>query len=224
MGWFDKIKEVKTQYDNKQKEKRKQEEAQRKKAREEREAKETAILSQISSSEFMQVIVYNIAEKIPWFFVSQGSWDSNRRQVIVTENSVIVNNHREDTFVRSLESIRIHKDQIEFIFRQEADSVMASNLNKKLGLPSQAEAVNFQNARQLAEYEEGDYMLEAIPYESIGYDPISDDAMLKRFTSVLREKLQKANPDIPFTEIRRMALRRYCFEITVPKQRGKSFI
>lgn len=79
MGWFDKIKEVKTQYDNKQKEKRKQEEAQRKKAREEREAKETAILSQISSSEFMQVIVYNIAEKIPWFFVSQGSWDSNRR-------------------------------------------------------------------------------------------------------------------------------------------------
>lgn len=50
MGWFDKIKEVKTQYDNKQKEKRKQEEAQRKKAREEREAKETAILSQISSS------------------------------------------------------------------------------------------------------------------------------------------------------------------------------
>ena len=60
----------------------------------------------------MQTIVHNITEKTPWFFTSQGGWDSNRRQVIVTAVAVIVNNHREDTFVQCLESIYIHKDQV----------------------------------------------------------------------------------------------------------------
>lgn len=224
MGLFDKIKEIKTQYDNNQEAKREQEEEQKRKAREEREAKENAILEKISSGELMQTIVHNITDKTPWFFTSQGGWDSNRRQVIVTAVAVIVNNHREDTFVQCLESIYIHKDQIEFTFRQEEDSIMASYFNQKLGLDSRAEAVNRWNKQRLAEYESKDYMLETIPYESIGYDPITDDTILERFASVLREQLQKANPSITFTDIRRVNMKRYCFETTVPEKRRKTLI
>lgn len=52
----------------------------------------------------MQSLLYH-CQTISWLGESQGSWDSNRRQFIITPVALIVNNHDTDVMFRCLEEV-----------------------------------------------------------------------------------------------------------------------
>lgn len=109
MGLFDKAKAAKEEH-ARQEEARRQE-AER--AKIEAENKRNRQIEYIQEGELAQSVL-NWIDSWEWFLHSQGSWDSNRRQVIICNNMVFINNFDDpyngaDYFFSKLRDANNHK-------------------------------------------------------------------------------------------------------------------
>lgn len=224
MGLFDTLRKKKEEYDNKKEAEWRKEQERRERMRRENAAREKAILEHLESGELMQTIVGSVCAT-SWFGESQGTWDSNRRQVIVSKIAVILNNHDENTFFTNLEKMSVHNNSVSFDMHVAEDSIFSSYANEKLGLPSNAEAINRNRDMQLSRYQESDdYQLVTYLFESYGYGAIEDKKMLGYFATALHTVLSKQFPDLHFSQPKENQFGFWAFDTMVKGKQQKTIL
>lgn len=212
MGIFDALKEMKARYDELAEEKKRKEEerirhAQEEREREKREAeeKERMILDKLASGELMQSLLHE-CQAISWLGESQGSWDSNRRQFIITPVALVVNNHDQDLIFRCLEEIKStgsHKFSYSLHFKDITDRTQMEKYEKLEG-----------------------FQWTAMFYESYGegYSAITETDTLRYFTMALRREISKQYPTGAVSDMRENNYRFWWFEIVVEPKKQKSVL
>lgn len=231
MSVFDVIKGVKTRCDRIAEEKRKLEQEKKEREQQRREAekrceeeRERTTIEKLASGELIQAIVSFCAETT-WFGESQGSWDSNRRQVIVSGAVVLLNNHDKDVFFKNLEGVSVHNKKVVFNIHQATDSIFSAYAEAKLGMPSGAKETNRIVDEQLDNYwKSDDYELISLTFEDFGYDSIENKEMIKFFVRALHIELGKKFPNMIFSEPRKNGFGLWAIEANVQKKKRKSLI
>lgn len=228
MGIFDAIKEAKRRHNELLEEKVRQEELRKKREREEQERrqretdeKERVILDKLASGELMQSIL-SLCREMAWFGESQGSWDSNLRQFIVTPVAVIINNHDTDVLFRCLEEVAVSGgDQMQYVLHREFKPVMDPGGNWVRMPTSQTIDDDFQ----LKKYNNDDsFHWNTILFESYGYGAIEDPQTLRYFTMALHREALKLYRGVTPSQIRKNAYGFYGFEFKVEGKKQKSIL
>lgn len=228
MGIFDALKEMKARYDELAEEKKRKEEerirhAQEEREREKREAeeKERMILDKLASGELMQSLLHE-CQAISWLGESQGSWDSNRRQFIITPVALVVNNHDTDVMFRCLEEIEaIGGDRFRYSLHQEFKPVMDPGGNW-IRMPT---SETIENNYQLEKYDKSnEFQWSAILFETYGYSAIVETDTLRHFAMALRREIVKQYPTGIVSEMKRNNYGFWWFEIVVEPKKQKSVL
>lgn len=207
------------QHDAKVEEERQRREAQERKRRE-AEEEEQRIINGLRNSDLMQNVVILLTQE-PWLSESQGSWDSNRRQIIVTPEAVSANDYAEDDYFQMLEKISASGNNTVSI------KISSSRYAKKDGngkwisehVPYTDLGMRFANIMH-EQYRDG--MCVYVSYEGIGYGEIAEEETLKYFVKVLKSVLEERYPEMIFSDIHRNYFGLQAFEMYVPEKRKQS--
>ena len=228
MGILDTLKEMKARYDESVEEKKKREAERIQRERQERERKkreaeekERMILDKLASGELMQSLLYH-CQTISWLGESQGSWDSNRRQFIITPVALIVNNHDTDVMFRCLEEVEaIGGKKFRYSLHREFKPVMDPGGNW-IRMPT---SETIENDYQMEKYENNDgFQWIAIFFETYGYNTITETDTLRHFAMALRREIAKQYPTGMASEMRKNAYGFWWFEIVVEPKKQKSVL
>lgn len=198
MGFFDKLVEMKKEHDrNVEEEKEKTRLKQ-----EQREREEADFMRQLESGELVQGILRELRASA-WFSKSQGSWDCNRREVIITPIAIYYDNYDKDVFFQYLCQVEPNGTDGVFytIHRENYVSI------KKVGGSSFVEKYPTPQTRYVDEVLEkyqsnAAYQRELLTYQMWGYSPISDRTMLKKFATALKNGLQKEYFNLGVSDIK----------------------
>ena len=221
MGFFDKLVEMKKEHDRKvayEQEMERQKRIQREKEAAEREK---AIYDKLESSDLMNLLVRWMSS-YEWFAHSQGSWDKNRRQVIVTPVNVFLNNYDEDTFFNILEEVSMTgRDEITYSMKRDYQGAVTP-WGEIIRAPTKE---TMENDYILKRYKESSgYDLMIAIYEANGYSPIYDKDTLKYFTQAMKNVLKRKYPTTGFSDIHQNAYGFWAFEMYVMKELTKSIL
>ncbi|MBR3751832.1 MAG: hypothetical protein IKK50_01720 [Ruminiclostridium sp.] len=220
MGLFDKIKEAKRQYDVKAEEEQQRAKEARERIQREEEEKVQRIVTGLKNNDLMQNIVALVIQQ-PWFSESQGSWDSNRRQIIVTPEVVSVNDYAQDDYFQVLERMYASDNNTVGIkistSRRPLQDKNAEWVSEHVPYPDLG--IRFANIVR-EKYSNGNCAY--ISYEGIGYSEIADAETLNWFAKVLQIVLQERYPELKFSGIHRNYFGLQAFEIYLPEKRRQS--
>ena len=212
VGFLDVLKGVKETYDRKIEEERKRS-AEIVAQREEFER-------QLQGTEMIQCIVSHLME-IPGLGESQGSLDSNCRQVIVTEETVTVNNYPDNTFVDSLKWVKVHNNEVEYGIAQQQESYMEHRMSVKMGIVSKSNLMNEYVNQTLSDLRESsDFYCTTLSFDMLGFEDIERN-ILKSFTNALKNAL-KEKCQVVTTDVRWNGRCAYVFEMLVSPKKKKS--
>ena len=197
MGFFDKLVEMKKEHDRKV-----EEEKENARLRQELKEKEEAeYIQQLEKGELVQGIL-KVLRDYAWFSESQGSWDSNRREIIITPIALYFDNYDKDVFFRYLCHVEPYGDDSVFyqIHRENYVSL------KNIGGSSFAEKYPTPETRYVDEILEkyrnsNVYQRELIMYQMWEYSPISDKAKMKKFAIALKNALKKEYVNLFFSDV-----------------------
>ena len=228
MGFFDKLKSAKENYDRKEAEKRQaiEEEFQRRKREE--EEKERVLYEKLENSELIHDLVNWISTK-KGFAVSQGGLDTNCRHVLVGTSVILLDNYDSDILVKHIEWICINnRGQLSYRIGEEKMSQSDSRNPNHLYKVTLQETLNQRNEwilRTLGEYEENErYYRSAYSLKMNDYECIEGESMLKAVATVLRNQLQKIYPDTRFGEVCWNGFCGYTFEMNLVPVKKKSIL
>lgn len=221
MAFFDKLREMKKEHDRKvayEQEMERQKRVQREKEAAEREQ---AIFNKLESSDLMNLLVRWMSS-YEWFAHSQGSWDKNRRQIIVTPVNVFLNNYEEDTFFNILEEVSMTgRDEITYSIKRDYQGAVTP-WGEIIRAPTKE---TMENDYILERYKESSgYDLMIAIYEANGYSPIYDKETLKYFTQAMKNVLKRKYPAASFSGVHQNAFGFFAFEIIVPRGLQRSII
>lgn len=221
MGIFNKLLEMKKEHDRKvayEQEMERQKRIQREKEAAEREK---AIYDKLESSDLMKLLV-DWMTSYEWFSRSQGSWDKNRRQIIVTPVNVFLNNYDEDTFFNILEEVSMTgKDEISYSMKRDYQGAVTP-WGEIIRAPTKE---TMENDYILERYKEsGGYNLLIAIYETHGCSPIYDKDTLKYFAQAMKNVLKRKYPTAGFSDVHQNAFGFLAFEMYVMKESTKSIL
>lgn len=221
MGFFDKLVEMKKEHDRKVAYEQEMERQKRIQRETEAAEREKEILDKLESSGLMNLLVKWMSS-YEWFAHSQGSWDKNRRQIIVTPVNLFLNNYDEDTFFNILEDVAMTgKDQITYSLKRDYQGAVTP-WGEIIRAPTKE---TMENDDILERYKESSgYDLLVGIYEAHGYSPIYDKEALKNFSKAMRNVLKRTYPMAVFSDIHQNAFGFWAFELTVPRGQQRSII
>ena len=215
MGVLDKLMEIKKNHEAKVA----LEQERIRKEREKRRQEEAAMMEQLKSGKLVQEI-YKRLRTSSWFSQSQGTWDCNCRQVIVTPVTVYINNHDKDVFFQYLRNVEPdgEKGVISTIQRElyvSLKDIGGSSIAVKSPTP-ETQYVD----ETLEKYEKSNnFKQEVLPFQMWGFAPISDRGLLKKVAIALREVLAEGFPSLTFSELQKNKYGFWMFETKVsPKE------
>lgn len=219
MGFFDKVKEMKSQYDAKAEEERQRARETLERKKREEEEKEQRIINGLRNSGLMKTVVNLLTQEV-WLSESQGSWDSGRRQIIVTPEAVSANDYAEDDYFQMLEGIYptgsntvgVRVSSSRHAEQDKSGRWVTKPLGGELGI----------RYRELMHKRYSDSKAVYISYEGSGYSEIEDKETLKYFMKVLRIVLQEQYPESSFSEIHWNYFELQAFEMYVPEKKKQS--
>lgn len=219
MGFFDKIKDAKQQHDAKAEEERRRAREARERSQREKEEQEQRIRDGLRNSALMKYIVAGLINE-PWLPESQGSWDSNRRQIIVTPEAVSANDYAEDDYFHVLKEISPGANNTVSISR--AIDRMAQRDSRSYG-GWESISVPFDIGRQFTDLLDKKYQdrnAVYITYEGAGYEKIGDSETLLYFAEALKAEFEVRYPNCTFS---RLVHKNYyglrAFEMYVPEKK-----
>ena len=220
MGFFDKIKDVKLQHDAKVEEERQRAREARERIKREEEEKEQRIFEGLRNSDLMQNVVKILTQE-PWLSESQGSWDSNRRQIIVTPEAVSANDYAEDDYFQVLERISASGNNTVSVKISSSRRAEKDGNGKWISehVPYTDLGMRFANIMH-EQYRDGKCVY--VSYEGIGYGEITEEKTLKYFVKVLKSVLEERYPELKFSDIHRNYFGLQAFEMYVPEKRKQS--
>lgn len=215
MGFFDKLKNMKDEYDRKENARQQAMAEEHQRRQQAKEDRERALYEKLENSELISGIVDHLST-VSGFGESQGSRDSNRRQVIVGEQVILFNNYPSNTFADNLKEINICGEEVEYVFAQKKHNMLDSYISEKVGVQSSVDAHNEALQRELEGYRENkNYTSACESFERMGYEDLTG-TLQKPFTVILRRKLQEHYPYAKFTEVRWNTYCAYVFEMLLP--------
>ncbi len=194
MGFFGKLKTAKDDYVQKEAARQREMQENHEKKQKAKEDRERALYQKLESSELIQ-------DLIDWlslngdFGESQGSLDTNRRQILVGYSMIIVNNYPSDIL-----SDRIYRMEIE-----------NGKPTYRVNEPGKLEGFR----------EDPNLYVEGFSLDKFGYEHI-EERMLRPVTTVLRDKLRRKYPRATFTEIRWNQYCAFVFEMILPPKEKRS--
>lgn len=227
MGFFHKIKEMKEQYKaevqeqqqlarNIQEQRQRKAEEERLRIQREAEEKEQRIITGLRNSGLMRHVVELLKEE-KWFSNSQGSWDSNRRQIIVTPGVVSANDYGEDDYFQVLERLYTSGDATVGI-RVSSDRRPRKTSTGRWTTEEIGGELGHRRSELIREkYQDNKSVY--VGYESLGYSEITEEETLEYFVKVLRMMLQECYPTLKFSDIHRNYYGLYAFEMFVEEKR-----
>ncbi len=223
MGFLDTLKSKKEEYIREENARQQAMIEERQRRQQAQEDQERELYEKIANSALIRDLVKE-SERIPWFAESQGSWDGNRRQVIIAKKAIVINNYLSDAFANRLKEIVVENRDIEYIFEQKKTGMLDSYVSNKLGVQSVADSQNDAFQRELESYRQSEnYSAIVTSFEWLGYEDLSG-SIHKTFAIILRQKLQEKYPEAIFTEVRWNKYCAYVFELMVePKERKSIF-
>lgn len=185
MGFFDKLKSAKENYDRKEAEKRQaiEEEFQRRKREE--EEKERVLYEKLENSELIHDLVNWISTE-KGFAVSQGGLDTNCRHVLVGTSVILLDNYGSDILVKHVDHIEVDwYGKISYVIGEEKMSQSDSrnpNHLYKVKLQEELDQRNKWILRTLGEYEENErYYRSAYSLKMNDYECIEGESMISAY-------------------------------------------
>lgn len=221
MGFFDKLKNMKDEYDRKENARQQAMAEEHQRRQQAKAEQERALYEKLENSELISSVVSYLST-VAEFGESQGSQDSNRRQVIIGEKIILLNDYPTNTFSDNLKEIKVCGRDVEYQFAQKKANMLDSYIAGKLGSQSIADSHNEALQHELESYrEDKNFHSMCVSFELLGYENLTGEVH-KPFTIVLRQKLQEQYPHAEFTEVRWNTYCAYVFEMLLQPKKNKS--
>ena len=125
MGFFDKLENMKEEYDRKENARQQAMAEEHQRRQQAKAEQERALYEKLENSELISSVVSYLST-VPEFGESQGSQDSNRRQVIIGEKIILLNDYPTNTFSDNLKEIKVCGRDVEYQFAQKKANMLDS--------------------------------------------------------------------------------------------------
>ena len=238
MGFFDKLKSMKDDYDRKEtarhqaaaEENRKRQQAlaeENRKRKQAEEQRERELYEKLENSELMCEIFDGLVAR-DGFGESQGSLDTNRRQILVGDSVIMINNYPSNILAEHIEEMGITNGTLTYYIHQKTPGILDEVPSLEAICIGKAE--NFSRSRlyntkikeELERLMENEHLyITMYSLDEHGYEHI-DANILKKFATVLHDKLQRMYPYATFTEVWWNTHCAYVFEMLLPPKEKKS--
>lgn len=221
MGFFDKLKNMKDEYDRKENARQQALAEEHQRRQQAKAEQERALYEKVENSDLIREVLNWITTK-EGFEKSQGSLDTNRRQILVGDSLILLNNYPTDILAEHISRMGISNGKPQYWIQQKNTGILDEINSERKGTISRAERYNEKIKQQLETFSQNKYLyVEGYSLDEHGYEHI-EESILRKFATVLHNKLQMMYPYATFTEVRWNTYCAYVFEMLLPPKEKKS--